>query len=115
MLSYAITLHVGAGVELFLQTVAALNDETRVLIVRFLDTHGALCVCDLQHSLGMIQSRLSRHLKILKDAGFLRVDRRGTWAYYSIRQPIDRFRLQAIEEIRTLPLELPPLKKECAL
>ena len=99
--------------ELFLQTISALNDETRVLILRFLDTHGALCVCDLQNSLGMIQSRLSRHLKILKEAGFLRVQRRGTWAYYTVRQPIDRFRLQAIEEIRTLNMELPPLQKGC--
>ncbi len=95
----------------FLRTVGALYDETRVLILRFLDEHGELCVCDLQQSLGMIQSRLSRHLKILRDAGFLRVERRGKWAYYSIRSPLDRFRLQALEEIRTLPMELPVLKK----
>ncbi len=101
--------------ELFLQTVSALNDETRVLILRFLDEHGELCVCDLQNSLGMIQSRLSRHLKILKEAGFLRVERRGTWAYYAIRTPIDRFRQQALEEIRTLPINLPPLQKGCTL
>jgi len=104
----------------FLKTVAALNDETRVLILRFFDAHGALCVCDLQASLGMIQSRLSRHLKILKEAGFLRVDRKGTWAYYSIRTPLDRFRAEALEEIRHLEIDLPPLKKhsqtgECKL
>jgi len=68
-------------------------------------------VCDLQNSLDMIQSRLSRHLKILKDAGFLRVERKGTWAYYSLRSPIDRFRSEAIEEIRHLNIELPKLKK----
>jgi ArsR family transcriptional regulator, arsenate/arsenite/antimonite-responsive transcriptional repressor len=95
----------------FLATVGALNDETRILILRFLEAHGALCVCDLQTSLNMIQSRLSRHLKILKDAGFVRVDRKGTWAYYSIRSPLDRFRLAALEEIRHLGLELPPLQK----
>jgi ArsR family transcriptional regulator len=97
--------------EIFLKSVAALNDESRVLILRFLDEYGALCVCDLQTSLGMIQSRLSRHLKILKDAGFLRVDRKGTWAYYSIRSPLDRFRSEALEEIRHLAIVLPPLKK----
>ena len=99
----------------FLRTIGALNDETRVLILRFLDEHGPLCVCDLQNSLGMIQSRLSRHLKILKEARFLRVERKGTWAYYSIRSPLDRFRLQAVEEIRHLGIELPPLKKECEI
>ena len=97
--------------DVFLKTVSALNDETRVLILRFFDEHGDLCVCDLQASLEMIQSRLSRHLKILKEAGFLRLDRRGTWAYYSIRSPLDRFRSEALEEIRHLDVVLPPLKK----
>ncbi|MEA2047374.1 MAG: metalloregulator ArsR/SmtB family transcription factor [Campylobacterota bacterium] len=97
--------------DIFLQTVSALNDETRLLILRFLDEHGDLCVCDLQISLDMIQSRLSRHLKILKEAGFLRVQRRGTWAYYSIRSPLDRFRREALEEIRHLEISLPKLQK----
>jgi ArsR family transcriptional regulator len=101
--------------EIFLQSVSALNDETRVLLLRFLDEHGPLCVCDLQNSLEMIQSRLSRHLKILKDAGFLRVERKGTWAYYSIRSPLDRFRLEALEEIRHLAMDLPPLAKTCQI
>jgi ArsR family transcriptional regulator len=97
--------------DIFLKSVSALNDETRVLILRFLDEYGECCVCDLQNSLDMIQSRLSRHLKILKEAGFIRVDRKGTWAYYSIRSPLDRFRSEAIEEIRCLDIELPKLKK----
>lgn len=106
--------------EVFLKSVAALNDETRVLILRFLDEYGRTCVCDLQNSLDMIQSRLSRHLKILKEAGFLRVERRGTWAYYSIRNPLDRFRTEALQEIRHLDIEIPKLKKmsqggECKL
>jgi ArsR family transcriptional regulator len=98
-------------VEIFLKSAAALNDETRVLLLRFLDKYGECCVCDMQDSLEMIQSRLSRHLKILKDAGFIRVKRKGTWAYYSVRCPLDRFRSEALEEIRTLDIELPPLKK----
>jgi ArsR family transcriptional regulator len=97
--------------DVFLETVSALNDETRIKLLSFLDTHGALCVCDLQESFGMIQSRLSRHLKILKEGGFLRVERCGTWGYYSIRSPLDRFRSEALAEIRCLQLELPPLKK----
>lgn len=106
--------------DIFLKSVAALNDETRILILRFLDTNGECCVCDLQNSLDMIQSRLSRHLKILKEAGFIRVDRKGTWAYYSIRSPLDRFRSEALEEIRCLDIKLPELKKlsdngECKL
>jgi ArsR family transcriptional regulator len=111
---------VAEAMDVFLETVSALNDETRIRILAFLNLHGALCVCDMQESFKMIQSRLSRHLKILKEAGFLRVERRGTWAYYSIRSPLDRFRLQALAELETLDIELPTLIKpsqtgECKL
>ena len=97
--------------EVFLKSVSALNDETRILILRFLDKYGETCVCDMQESLDMIQSRLSRHLKILKDAGFLRVQRNGTWAYYSIRSPLDRFRTEALKEIKYLDVKIPDLKQ----
>ncbi|MDM5271747.1 metalloregulator ArsR/SmtB family transcription factor [Sulfurovum sp. zt1-1] len=97
--------------DIFLKSIAALNDETRVLILRFLDEYGETCVCDMQSSFNMIQSRLSRHLKILKDAGFLRVERKGTWAYYSIRKPLDRFRSEALQEIGHLDIKLPDLNK----
>ncbi len=61
----------------------------------------------------MIQSRLSRHLKILKEAGFLRVEREGRWAYYSVRTPLDEFRQTSIKEIMTLEIKLPNLTKAC--
>lgn len=99
--------------NIFLQTVGALNDETRVKLLRFLDLHGRMCVCELEESFEMIQSRLSRHLKILKDAGFLKVEREGRWAYYSIRSPLDAFRKAALVEISTLPLELPERQNSC--
>ena len=101
--------------DIFLKSVSALNDETRLLLLRFLDHYGQTCVCDMQHSLKMTQSRLSRHLKLLKEAGFLRVERKGTWAYYAIRSPLDRFRTEALEEIRTLEITLPPLQKSCQI
>ena len=99
--------------KIFLQTVGALNDETRIKLLRFIDTHGSVCVCELETAFGMIQSRISRHLKILKDAGFLRVDRQGRWAYYSIRSPLDKFRQNVLREISYLEMELPEFHKGC--
>lgn len=101
--------------EIFLQTVGALNDETRLKLLRFIDTHGAVCVCDIENAFGMIQSRISRHLKILKDAGFLSVERKGRWAYYSIRSPLDTFRQNILTEISYLDMELPTLQERCSL
>lgn len=101
--------------ENFIQTVGALNDETRLRLLRFINENGAVCVCDIESAFGMIQSRISRHLKILKDAGFLRVERKGRWAYYSIRSPLDAFRQNVLTEISYLEMELPTLEKRCSL
>ena len=75
--------------------------------------HGAVCVCDIETSFGMIQSRISRHLKILKDAGFLRVERKGRWAYYSIRSPLDKFRQNVLKEISYLEMDQPEFTSGC--
>jgi len=99
--------------DIFLKTTSAINDETRIKILNFISAHDEVCVCELEEAFKMIQSRISRHLKILKEAGFLKVDRRGRWAYYSIRSPLDKFRQSILEEIGYLELELPHLKKDC--
>ncbi len=99
--------------ECFLTTISAVNDETRVKLLRFIYINKEVCVCDIEASFGMIQSRISRHLKILKDAGFLSVDRRGRWAYYTVRSPIDKFREEIIKEIGYLDFELPSICSTC--
>lgn len=99
--------------DIFLKTVGALNDETRVQILQFIAHNGEVCVCEIENAFDMIQSRISRHLKILKDAGFLRVDRRGKWAYYTIRSPLDKFRLACLEEIGYLDITLPSKNSTC--
>jgi len=99
--------------QTFLKTVGALNDETRLSILRFIDINGAVCVCDIESAFGMIQSRISRHLKILKEAGFLRVERKGRWAYYSIRSPLDKFRQDILKEVSYLDMVVPEFKNFC--
>lgn len=97
--------------EKFLKISSAINDESRVLILAFLDKYKELCVCDLQNSLNMNQSRLSRHLKILKEAGFLYVSRQGVWAYYGIKKELDEFCLDILKNIKKLESRLPELKR----
>ena len=100
--------------DVFLKTIGALNDETRLTILRFIDINGAVCVCDIESAFGMIQSRISRHLKILKEAGFLRVERKGRWAYYSIRSPLDKFRQDILKEISYLEMVVPEFEGGCS-
>ncbi|MGM0518584.1 MAG: ArsR/SmtB family transcription factor [Campylobacterota bacterium] len=100
--------------DIFLKTVSSINDETRIKMLNFVDVNGEVCVCDIENSFDMIQSRVSRHLKILKEAGFLKLERRGRWAYYCIRNPLDEFRQSILKEINCLQLDIPKLKKGCA-
>ena len=59
----------------------ALSDETRLRILGLLDIH-ELSVNDIAEILSSTQSRVSRHINVLKDAGFLDWRREGTWSYY---------------------------------
>ncbi|HSE59808.1 MAG TPA: metalloregulator ArsR/SmtB family transcription factor [Nitrospiraceae bacterium] len=61
----------------------ALADETRLRIVELL-MEGERCVCDLMEELQAAQSRLSFHLRTLKDAGLVKDRRDGRWNYYSL-------------------------------
>ncbi|MCD6191116.1 MAG: metalloregulator ArsR/SmtB family transcription factor [Sulfurimonas sp.] len=99
--------------DILLKTIGSINDETRIKILHFININGEVCVCDIENSFYMIQSRVSRHLKILKDGGFLRVDRKGRWAYYSVRTPLDKFRQNILEEISHLDLNTPELNRGC--
>lgn len=100
--------------EGFLKITAALNDPTRVMILRFLHHYGESCVCELEHAFDMLQSRLSRHLKILTEAGFLRVERKGKWAYYALRE-LEGFSACALEAVAELELFLPPKVEACEI
>ncbi|ULO02101.1 transcriptional regulator, ArsR family [Campylobacter sp. RM5004] len=89
-----------------LNYTAAINDETRLKIIAFLDIHKKLCVCGFD----MIQSRISRHLKILKDAELLIASRERAYIFYEINY--DSFYTKIILELlQDKNLSLPMLKK----
>lgn len=68
----------------------ALSDPTRLRILGLL-SNGEHCVCELQAELDIAQSRLSFHLRVLKDAEFVTARREGQWIYYTLeRGALDR-------------------------
>ncbi len=66
-----------------IKVMKALSDETRLRILRVL-LEKECCVCEVMQALDISQSRASRNLGILQDAGFLRARRDGAWMLYSI-------------------------------
>ncbi len=71
----------------------AAADPTRLTILRQLSADGATCACDLTGCCGVSQPTISHHLKVLREAGWVIGERRGTWIWYSIRpDAVQRFR-----------------------
>jgi ArsR family transcriptional regulator len=62
----------------------ALGDPTRLAIVGQLAGADEVCVCHLVPDAGLSQPTISHHLRLLRDAGLVTSERRGTWAYYRL-------------------------------
>jgi ArsR family transcriptional regulator len=62
----------------------ALGDPVRLRLVSLIGAHegGEVCVCELTEAFDLTQPTISHHLKILRDAGIIDSERRGTWVYY---------------------------------
>jgi ArsR family transcriptional regulator len=67
----------------FVKAFKALSDETRIRILKLL-LERECCVCEVMQALDISQSRASRNLGILQDAGFIKARRDGLWVVYSI-------------------------------
>ena len=78
---------IDAGTAARLAAVAkALSDPIRVQLVDVLRRHaGEVCVCELQPLFDVSQPTLSHHLKKLRDAEIVGVERRGLWAFYYVK------------------------------
>lgn len=71
----------------------AAADPTRLAILRQLSRDGEVCACDFTSCCDVAQPTVSHHLKVLREAGWVTGERRGTWIWYSIRaEAAARFR-----------------------
>jgi ArsR family transcriptional regulator, arsenate/arsenite/antimonite-responsive transcriptional repressor len=63
----------------------ALGDATRLEVFRLIAAQTApICVCDIVDQFDVSQPTISHHLKVLRDAGLVKVSRRGVWAFYAV-------------------------------
>ena len=84
----------------------ALSDPLRIQVLELLRSQ-ELCVCDLCQHLGTTQSKLSFHLKTLKEAGLVRARQEGRWIYYSLNLPQFAVLEQYLAEYRRFSPILP--------
>lgn len=96
-----------------LRICGALYDETRIRILAFLLKNGECCVCELAESMSLGQSRLSRHLGILSDGGFVTARRNGKWVYYGACENLPEPLAALIRAVEALNIELPEKIDAC--
>jgi ArsR family transcriptional regulator len=80
------------------QLLQALGHPTRLAILRELTSGDQVCACDFTSCCDVSQPTVSHHLRILKEAGVIESERRGTWIFYRIvPEAADRLRALAGE------------------
>lgn len=69
------------------QVLKALADPVRLRLLSLIGAHtgGEACVCELVDAFELSQPTISHHLKVLRDAGLISSERRGTWVYYRVQ------------------------------
>ncbi|KAB8314302.1 winged helix-turn-helix transcriptional regulator [Tolypothrix campylonemoides VB511288] len=92
--------------DLIVSGFHALSDPLRISVIELLRTK-ELCVCDLCDALGVSQSKLSFHLKSLREAGLVRSRQEGRWIYYSLKIPQFAALEQYLSEFRRFSQILP--------
>jgi len=95
-----------------IKVMKALSDETRLRILNLL-LERECCVCEVMQALDISQTRASRNLVILRDAGFLKARREGLWIVYSVDwQATNRFTTYLAKLLRDSPISNEILEKD---
>ena len=94
-----------------MQMFRALADETRLRILNLLQQR-ELCVCQIVEVLDLGQSKVSRHLAHLRNAGLVKDRRDATWMYYTLADPQGPLHEQILECMKLLTEEVPVAAKD---
>ncbi len=90
----------------------ALSDEARLRILNLLFRTGELCVCDIESTTGFTQTKVSRHLSYLRNAGLLDARQQGLWMLYKIAAPRNEEHRQLLECLRAILQTHPVARKD---
>jgi ArsR family transcriptional regulator len=117
-----VILLIGDEMKQFIRVMKALSDPNRVKVMKML-IEKELCVCEMTALLGLAQPTVSKHLKILEDAGLVESWKQGAWVNYRLAAGDDspyagamlahlREWLQEDEAIKDILAELPRVDRE---
>lgn len=79
----------------YIQVAKALSDPSRVKVVKLLQARD-LCVCEIRELLGLAQPTISKHMKILEEAGLVERTKEGQWVNYHLADGADSAHAKAM-------------------
>ena len=106
----------------FIKVMKALSDPSRVKIIKALQ-YRSLCVCELKEALGLAQSTVSKHLKVLEEAELVSFEKDGLWVNFRLNgrpdnhyakvmlEQVDAW-LETNDDIREMLKRLPSIDRE---
>ncbi len=90
------------------QVFKALSDEARLRILNLIFRTGEICVCDIEAITGFTQTKTSRHLAYLRNAGLVDSRQQGLWMLYSLARPKNKEHEHLMGCLKTI-LQLNPV------
>jgi ArsR family transcriptional regulator, arsenate/arsenite/antimonite-responsive transcriptional repressor len=90
------------GIDMYdlVKAIKALSEDTRIRIINVLFEHEC-CVCEVMQALGISQTRASRNLTLLYDAGFIKLRKEGLWSLYSLdNEGMAEYLAKLVEAVR---------------
>lgn len=83
----------------FVRVMKALSDPGRVAVLKLL-CGGELCACEIMRALGLAQPTVSRHMRVLQDAGLVAGRKAGPWVHYRLeRSPASPYAKAMLERL----------------
>jgi len=89
-----------------LKAIKGLSEKTRIRILALLHKASEICVSDLVESLQESQCKVSRHLKVLQEAGLVEGSKKGRWTYYQLNQKHSYFVKMLLNAVNYIPSDL---------
>jgi ArsR family transcriptional regulator len=89
------------------QRFKALSEDVRLQMLALMFRHGELCVCEIERFLHVSQSKASRHLRYLLNAGLVEDRRDGLWVYYRAAEPTTESQRTLLAAVRQMLSDLP--------
>jgi ArsR family transcriptional regulator len=100
--------------KMFIRVMKALSDPNRVKVVKMLGIR-PLCVCEITAILGLAQPTVSKHLKVLEEAGLVESWKEGSWVNYRLpAQPENHYAAEMLSSLPTWLTDDPQIKEALA-